>query len=134
MKCRGENEMKKLLMFFERVPDNSILFYGSVFSILLTFVAAFTLYHWPDNYILVSLAYVIFLFDVMLLVYISEFFHVKPLWLSIFLSAIITIITGIVIILYLKYIKGDDVGVSPPIAIITVGILSKLFKKILKLK
>lgn len=126
--------MKKLLDYFERVPDNSILFYGSVVSILLTIVGVRILIHSSDNSILIYFAYFIFFSIVMFLTYIGEFLHVKPLWVGIFLSAIISLITGIVLIVYLKYIKGDDEGITFPIAFFTQLILSELFKKTLKLK
>jgi hypothetical protein len=115
--------MKKLSDFIEKIPGNNILFYGSVIFILLTIVAVRILIHWSDNNILNNLAYFIFFIIGMVLTYIGEFLHVKPLWVGIFLSAIISLITGIVLIVYLKYIKGDDEGITLPIAFFTQLIL-----------
>lgn len=122
------DKLKNLKSFFETIPDSNLEFFGAVVAIILTIIASILLYNWRDIKIIYYLSAILFLFIGMILVYTSHFRHVNPFWLSIILSMIVSFVTGIIIVVYIKFFKGDT-GFSMPIAFISQNIIANIILK-----
>lgn len=125
--------MKLFVNYIKVLSDNNFEFYGTLFSLLLLIVTFILLYNWREIKIIFYLSCILFFFVGLILVYVSHFRHVKPFMFGITLSIIVTLFTGIIVVVYLKFFKKDS-GFSMPIAYVSQLVIANLTKHILNLK
>lgn len=123
--------MKLLKNYIKSLPDNDLEFYATIFSLLLIIISSVLLYNWREIKIIYYLSCILFFIVVLILVYVSNFRHVNPFSFSILLSTIVTLITGIIVVVYIKF--KDNTGPSMPIAYVSQHVIANLIKRILKL-
>lgn len=124
--------MKLFIDYIKALSDDNFEFYGTIFSLLLTIIACVLLYNWREVKIIYYLSCVLFFLVGLILVYVSHFRHVNSFMYSMLLSTIVTLITGIIVVLYLKFFK-DNTGFSMPIAYVSQLVIANLIKHLLKL-
>lgn len=125
--------MKLFINYIKELSDNDLEFYGALIGLLLSTIAAVLLYNWREIKIIFYLSCILFFFVGLILVYVSHFRHVKPFMFSITLSIIVTLFTGIIVVVYLKLFKKDS-SFSMPIAYVSQLVIANLTKNILNLK
>lgn len=124
--------MRLFINYVKALSDNNLELYGAIFSLLISTIAAFLSYNWREIKIIFYLACSLFFLSGLILVYVSHFRQVKPFMFSMFLSIIVTLFTGIILVVYLKFFKNDT-GFTMPITFVSQLIIANLIKHILKL-
>ncbi len=123
--------MKLFINYIKALPDNDLEFYVAIISLLLSTTAFLLSYNWPDNQIVSFLTWILYFSSLLIIVYIIHFRHVNPFTFSMLLSVIVTLLTGIILFLYLKF--KDNTGSSIPIVFVSQLIIANLIKHLLKL-
>lgn len=120
--------LKNYIKRIQDLQDSDFQFYGTLISLLLIFSVIYFNIRWFDSEIVSYYTNIIIFISIVIIIYVSHFRYVKPLWYSITLSLISAIFTAAVTFMYLKYFK-QEAGISVPIAFISQGIISRYIKK-----
>lgn len=124
--------MKLFIDYIKGLSDNDLEFYSALVGLLLSTIAAVLLYNWREIKIIYFLSCILLFCVGLIIVYAIHFRHVKPFMFSMLLSTIVTLITGIIVVMYLKFFK-DNTGFSMPVAYVSQLVIANLIKHLLKL-